>query len=271
MQKIIEWLSGLTTFFGKGITKKTTSISGYPCPCCGFLTLSEDRYGSYEICPICYWEDDNVQFDDPDYQGGANTESLNEAKLNYKKFGATSLRFINQVRKPLQDEIPKYQIREKSPTKEILLRVLEQQNEENGKGLYYRKDYALEYALSSQAMKRAFLLIYDTLTVVFEARSGLFVSFDAFTNIDEWKLQDKIVLPPISKCGALKILEACGDNRHSFEIVPNYVYSPEGILKIELDKDERDSEYSYIAKNLIVGIKDHRITSFILTELAFVD
>lgn len=79
---------------------------GYPCPCCGFLTRSESDYGTYEICPVCSWEDDDVQFNDPSYKGGANKESLIEARENYKKFGASSKKNINEVRAPLPDEIP---------------------------------------------------------------------------------------------------------------------------------------------------------------------
>ncbi|MCQ2492266.1 MAG: right-handed parallel beta-helix repeat-containing protein [Lachnospiraceae bacterium] len=51
----------------------------YPCPCCGCHTLNEGE-GSYEICPVCGWEDDRVQKNDPEFQGGANEESLKEAK-----------------------------------------------------------------------------------------------------------------------------------------------------------------------------------------------
>lgn len=32
----------------------------YTCPCCGYKTLEEEVRGSYEICPICFWEDDSV-------------------------------------------------------------------------------------------------------------------------------------------------------------------------------------------------------------------
>lgn len=77
----------------------------YPCPCCGFLTLSENTHETYEICPVCSWEDDDVQFYNPDLRGGANSESLNEAKENYSKFGASSVKYIQDVRAPLPDEI----------------------------------------------------------------------------------------------------------------------------------------------------------------------
>lgn len=51
------------------------------CPCCHKYEFSE--FGSYEICPICNWEDDPVQEEEPDYSGGANIMSLNEARRAY--------------------------------------------------------------------------------------------------------------------------------------------------------------------------------------------
>lgn len=53
-------------------------ILEYKCPCCGIYTLSEER--CYEICLNCSWEDDPVQFEDPDFKGGANILSLNESR-----------------------------------------------------------------------------------------------------------------------------------------------------------------------------------------------
>lgn len=38
----------------------------YPCVCCGFLTLAEPPPGTFEICSVCRWEDDNVQARDPE-------------------------------------------------------------------------------------------------------------------------------------------------------------------------------------------------------------
>ncbi|EEX8828996.1 hypothetical protein DWH00_004983, partial [Escherichia coli] len=55
----------------------------YPCPCCGNKTIDEP--GCYEICPICGWEDDPVQSADPDFSGGANSPSLNEAKRAFNE------------------------------------------------------------------------------------------------------------------------------------------------------------------------------------------
>jgi rubrerythrin len=49
------------------------------CPHCGAALDRPD----YEICPVCGWEDDPVQRRDPDFAGGANTLSLNEARREY--------------------------------------------------------------------------------------------------------------------------------------------------------------------------------------------
>jgi len=61
------------------------------CPCCGnavFLLPS----GSFEICPICFWEDDTSQLENED-QLGANRVSLAQARKNFHKFGVCEKRF----------------------------------------------------------------------------------------------------------------------------------------------------------------------------------
>ncbi len=79
-------------------------IKKYECPCCGYLTLDEQPPGTYEICPVCFWEDDPVQFEDPKYEGGANRISLNQARINFRLFGAIDKESIKYVRKPLPSE-----------------------------------------------------------------------------------------------------------------------------------------------------------------------
>ena len=48
----------------------------YFYPCCKSPSLASVH--EFEICSICGWEDDNVQFQDPNFSGGANDLSLNE-------------------------------------------------------------------------------------------------------------------------------------------------------------------------------------------------
>lgn len=55
----------------------------YLCPCCGMPTLGERA--KYEICSLCFWEDDGQDSDDAaDIRGGPNHDySLSEARLNF--------------------------------------------------------------------------------------------------------------------------------------------------------------------------------------------
>ena len=72
----------------------------FPCPCCGYRTVSEEGGGTYDICPICFSEVDGVQLEDPNYEGGANVVSLRQAQRNFVEFGASERRFIKNVRSP---------------------------------------------------------------------------------------------------------------------------------------------------------------------------
>lgn len=60
-----------------------------------------------------FGEDDGVQYDDPDYEGGANIPSLRQAQKNYILFGACEDRCIEFVRKPNEND-------EKDPSWKLL-------------------------------------------------------------------------------------------------------------------------------------------------------
>ena len=62
---------------------KKISTTLFPCPCCGNLTLSE--INTFEICNVCFWEDDPIQSSDPNYSGGANNCSLIQARNAWRK------------------------------------------------------------------------------------------------------------------------------------------------------------------------------------------
>ncbi|EPH35711.1 hypothetical protein GCM10025882_27120 [Acinetobacter gyllenbergii] len=48
-----------------------------------------------------------MQTENPDWCGSANAPSLNQARENFKKYGAMEERFVKDVRKPRDEEIPK--------------------------------------------------------------------------------------------------------------------------------------------------------------------
>ena len=76
----------------------------YQCNCCGFRTLTVSN--GYEVCPVCFWEDDPVQNEDPQNSGGANSLSLEQARRNYIEMGASQREFLNKIRPPTPEEMP---------------------------------------------------------------------------------------------------------------------------------------------------------------------
>jgi hypothetical protein len=77
----------------------------FRCPCCRYRTLAER--GAFEVCPVCFWEDDGQ--DDSDahiLRGGPNGAlSLSLARQNYREFAAFEPRWKAFVRPPSPDEI----------------------------------------------------------------------------------------------------------------------------------------------------------------------
>jgi hypothetical protein len=76
----------------------------FACPCCGYATLGEVAY--YEICEICFWEDDGQDNTDAEINyGGANKVSLAQGRINFLLHGASDLKDIKHVRKPQASDI----------------------------------------------------------------------------------------------------------------------------------------------------------------------
>ena len=75
----------------------------FPCPCCGHQVYSEGP-GSYDICPLCFWEDDPVQLRWPNWTGGANHPSLIDAQASVAVHGAIEPRFVSNIRSPHDNE-----------------------------------------------------------------------------------------------------------------------------------------------------------------------
>lgn len=84
-------------------TARMTAMK-YTCPCCGYKTLDEEPPGTYEICLLCFWEDDPVQFEDLDYEGGANGISLRAAQHNVMRFGVSEECYLDRGDKRNQFE-----------------------------------------------------------------------------------------------------------------------------------------------------------------------
>ena len=67
----------------------------FACPCCNYLTLPV--LGMYEICEVCFWEDDGIQ--DPDGYSMPNHLFLVQGHDNFLKLGACDERAVSLVHK----------------------------------------------------------------------------------------------------------------------------------------------------------------------------
>ncbi len=74
------------------------------CPCCGYDTFDAKERLAYAICPICFWEDDPIGFEDQNFVGGANRVSLMQAQKNFIKFGACEESMISNTRKVVSSD-----------------------------------------------------------------------------------------------------------------------------------------------------------------------
>ena len=59
------------------------------CPCCRKYHFENEDF--YETCPVCGWQDDLVQRNEPDYEGGANELSLNEFRKEWRSKKQTAI------------------------------------------------------------------------------------------------------------------------------------------------------------------------------------
>ena len=76
------------------------------CSCCGNYTLiGEAEDILWDICPVCYWEND-VRGDNIDQYSGANHMTLAEGQKNYQAFGACDINMKQHVRLPRKAELP---------------------------------------------------------------------------------------------------------------------------------------------------------------------
>jgi hypothetical protein len=59
----------------------------HPCPCCDYFTLP--ARGDWDICPVCFWEDDGSDLARPEMPSGCNHGlTLREARANVARLGA---------------------------------------------------------------------------------------------------------------------------------------------------------------------------------------
>ncbi|MEM8737488.1 MAG: DUF6714 family protein [Planctomycetota bacterium] len=78
-------------------------MAKHPCECCGHRTLDNQPGGTYQICPVCFWEDAPFA-EDHFCQQFSNGITLRQAQRNYTEYGAATRDFLNDVRPAEPDE-----------------------------------------------------------------------------------------------------------------------------------------------------------------------
>ena len=70
-------------------TPRMSATGPEQCPCCDYFCLR--TRGSYDVCPVCYWEDDGVGLGQLDEPSAVNHITLREGRRNFLRYGAADL------------------------------------------------------------------------------------------------------------------------------------------------------------------------------------
>ncbi len=124
------------------------------CKCCGKRVLDKDNL--YEVCPVCGWESDKLQEDNPKMAGGANELSLKEYRKKYKK--------ENSNKKSFKDFLNKFK-KKKTITEEIKEEV-EEIKEEFSDEISQVTDIATETKMFETKEERRRRVTINTIKVI---------------------------------------------------------------------------------------------------------
>jgi len=114
----------------------------HPCPCCGYKTLPER--GHYDLCPVCWWEDDGDI--EPWQISGPNGQTLLEAQQQYLSETRPYRRRPGKVRPPRRREARDSGWQPYDPTDELMARVQRTYEER-------RRDWEVEHRRVAQEIE----------------------------------------------------------------------------------------------------------------------
>ena len=85
-------------------SKKMSYGTRYQCPCCGNYTF-ETTYNDAERCPVCFWSGAQNHYMEIDRLDRIEEVEIEDARLDYLKFGVCDISFLPFVRKVKEEEI----------------------------------------------------------------------------------------------------------------------------------------------------------------------
>ncbi len=81
----------------------TPSDAKLACPCCGYRTLSARC--DWDVCPVCFWEDDVLAESGRDPRSPANGDmSLSVGQASFAQYGACTEELASSTRPPQPGE-----------------------------------------------------------------------------------------------------------------------------------------------------------------------
>lgn len=157
-----------------------------------------------------------------------------------------------------------------------------------GRNVYRHQDLVLEYVGGKDTKHRTptlgetideglginrpqfYLLIADTLSLVFSGPDLCFVSYDIYANRELWRKSVDRRLPDVRARGALTILEHSADtDRLSLDSIPSLEIDTAGEWIRIVMTDSVATDYFEIAKDVLVGLVGGRITDMFLLSPEF--
>lgn len=116
-----------------------------------------------------------------------------------------------------------------------------------------------------------FLVIADSLVIVFSRESRELVGFDAYTNQERWTRSTDITLPDISGVGRVCLVDSLPEGRLDLRVIPTYTHSDERpLLEISLNRVPEGAEYYRVSNRLVVGVRSGKLTSLLVQGLRMV-
>jgi hypothetical protein len=116
-----------------------------------------------------------------------------------------------------------------------------------------------------------FLVIADTLVIVFSRKSRELLGFDAYTNQERWRRSSDIALPDISGVGKVCLVDSLPEGRLDLCVIPRYAYSDaQRLLEISLNRVPEGAEYYRVSNRLVVGVHGGMIISLLVQGLRIV-
>lgn len=196
------------------------------CPCCNLPSLEEAGSDTYEICPVCQWENDPTQCDFTSMGGGANRLALEVAQQNYERIGVSDPRFAKPVPDVLTSSILNRRCAAASDSNGTLRLVFEGHS---------RDDHASPgmggETVATLSVRSRCWLFTDGFNLVLDSRSGLGVDAASTLQPLVGQIMSRIILRSESAEFAL------GD-RHRIVVLSDYGESEMPLATLQVEEEQ---------------------------------